>query len=88
MGANPFRVVLAAARPLWGLDQVERRPGLTLRRSRPWDRQKAAPRPLNVVWTCRAALHEAGVCPIPRCSPALADKHEEPKHALPGMVSG
>ena len=83
IGANTFRFVMAAARTLWFLDQVERGTGVNLCRYRPWYRQKCAPSQLDVVWACREALHEAGIFPIPRFTPDLAENHEEPDHALP-----
>jgi hypothetical protein len=83
IGANTFRCVMAAARTLWFLDQVERSTGVNLCRYRPWYRPKVAPSQLDVVWACREALHEAGIFPIPRFAPDLAENHEEPDHALP-----
>ena len=83
LGANTFRLVLAAARTLWFIDQVECGTGVTLCRYRPWYRQKVAPSQFDVVWACREALHEAGIFPLPRFSPDLAKNHEEPEHALP-----
>jgi hypothetical protein len=83
IGANTFRLVMAAARTWWFLDQVERGAGVNLGRYRPWYRQKCAPSQLDVVWACREVLHEAGIFPIPRFTPDLAENHEEPDHALP-----
>jgi hypothetical protein len=83
MGANTFRLVMAAARTLWFIAQVERGTGVHLCRYRPWYRQKVAPSQLDVVWACREALHEAGVFPIPRFSPDLAENHQESEYALP-----
>jgi hypothetical protein len=83
LGANTFRLVLAAARTLWFIEQAERGTGVNLCRYRPWYRQKVAPSQLDVVWACREALHEAGIFPIPRFTPDLAENHEEPEHALP-----
>ena len=83
IGANTFRLVMAAARTLWFIDHVERGTGVPLCRYRPWYRQKVAPSQLDVVWVCREALHEAGIFPIPRFSPELAENHEEPEHVLP-----
>jgi hypothetical protein len=83
IGANTLRLVLAAARTLWFIDHVERSAGVTLRRYRPWYTQKVAPSQLDVVWACREALHEAGIFPIPRFTPELAENHEEPENALP-----
>jgi hypothetical protein len=83
MGANTFRLVMAAARTLWFIAQVERGTGVPLCRYRPWYRQKVAPSQLDVVWACREALHAAGIFPIPRFSPDLAENHQEPEYALP-----
>jgi hypothetical protein len=38
---------------------------------------------LDVVWACRKTLHEAGIFPIARFSPDLAEIHEELENALP-----
>jgi hypothetical protein len=83
IGATTFRLVMAAARTRWFLAQVERRAAWHLCRSRPWSRQKVAPRQLEVVWACREALPEAGIFPLPRFTPDLADNDEEPDNALP-----
>jgi hypothetical protein len=83
VGANTFRLVMTAARTLGFLDQVERGTTFNLGSYRPWYRQKIAPSQLDVVWACREALHEAGIFPIPRFTPALAENHEELEHALP-----
>jgi hypothetical protein len=83
MGANTLRLVMAAVRTLWFVDQVERGTSVLLCRYRPWYRQKVAPSQLDVVWACREALHEAGIFPIPWFSPDLAENHEEPEYALP-----
>ena len=83
IGANTFRLVMAAARTLWFIDHVERDMTFMLSRYRPWYRQKVAPSQLDVVWACRAALQAAGICPIPRFTLDLAENHEEPKYALP-----
>jgi hypothetical protein len=83
MGANTFRLVMAAARTLWFIAPAERGTGVQLCRYRPWYRQKVAPSQLDVVWACREALHAAGIFPIPRCTPDLAENHEELEYALP-----
>jgi hypothetical protein len=83
MGANTLRLVLAAARTLWFIDRVVHGTDGHLCRYRPWYRQKVAPSQLDVVWACREALHEAGIFPIPRFLPDLAENHEEPEYALP-----
>jgi Transposase DDE domain len=82
VGANTFRLVMAAARTLWFLAQANQRPAMDLRSYRPWYRQKCAPSQLDIAWACREALLEAGVFPIPRFTPDLAENHEEQHHAL------
>jgi hypothetical protein len=83
LGANTFRLVMAAARTLWFIDQVERGTTFNLCRYRPWYRQKVAPSQLDVVWACREALYNAGIVPIPRFTPDLAENDEVPDYALP-----
>jgi len=82
VSANTFRLVMTAARTLWFIAHVERSPGVPLCRYRPWYRQKVAPSQLDVVWACREALYEAGIFPIPRFIPELAENDEEPEQAL------
>jgi hypothetical protein len=86
VGVNTFRLVLAAARTLWFLEHTSRTTTVDLRRFRPWYRQKCAPSQLDIAWACREAWHEAGVFPIPRCTPDLAENHEEQDHALPSAA--
>ena len=83
IGANTLRLVMAAVRTLWFIDQVERGMTFTLGHYRPWYRQKVAPSQLDVVWACREALYDAGIVPIPRFTPERAENDEEPAHALP-----
>jgi hypothetical protein len=83
LGANTLRLVLAAARTLWFIDRVAHGTAVHLCRYRPWYRQKVAPSQLDVVWACREALHEAGVFPIPRFTPDLAENHEEFEYVQP-----
>jgi hypothetical protein len=83
IGANTCRLVMAAARTLWFIGPVECGTTFHLCRYRPWYRQKIAPRQLDVVWACRETLYEAGIFPIPRFTPELAENDEEPEHALP-----
>jgi hypothetical protein len=83
VGANTLRLVLAAARTLWFVERTHHAAGLDLGRYRPWYRQKEAPSQLDIVWTCREALAEAGVFPIPRFAPDLAETPEVPDNPLP-----
>jgi hypothetical protein len=82
VGVNTFRLVMAAARTLWFLEQANQRPAMDLRCYRLWYRQRYAPSPLDIAWACREALREAGVFPIPRVTPGLAENQEEQDHAL------
>jgi hypothetical protein len=83
IGANTLRLVLAAARTLWFIAHVDRGMEVPLCRYRPWYRQKVAPSQLDVAEACWEALHEAGIFPIPRFTPELAENDEEPEYALP-----
>jgi DDE superfamily endonuclease len=86
VGANTFRLAMAAARTLWFIDQVEHGRTLDLGCYRPWYRQKGAPSQLDVVWACREALHEAGIVPTPWFTPALAENQKASEHALPSAA--
>ena len=83
VGANTLRLVLAAARTLWFVEHTARTPATELRRYRPWYRQKVAPSQLDIVWTWREALFAAGVFPISRFTPDLAEIQQESPNALP-----
>jgi hypothetical protein len=83
VGANTFRLVLAAARTLWFVAQASRTDALDLTRYRPWYHHKQAPSQLDIVWACREALQAAGVFPIPRFTPGLATIPQKPENALP-----
>jgi hypothetical protein len=83
VGANTLRLLLAAARTLWFVEQTSRAVPFALQRSRPWYRQKCAPSQLDIVWACREVLQDAGVFPIPRFTPDLAINQEKPEIALP-----
>jgi hypothetical protein len=86
VGANTFRLVMAAARTLWFLEHVHQTTAPNLRRHRPWYRQKCAPSQLDIAWACREALQEAGVFPIPRFISEMAENHQEPENALPSAA--
>lgn len=83
VGANTLRLALAAARTLWFVQHTARTPVIGLRRYRPWYRRKLAPTQLDIVWTWREALHTAGVFPLPRFAPELAEIQQEAENALP-----
>jgi hypothetical protein len=76
VGANTFRLLMAAARTLWFIEQSEQSGAVDLCRFRPWYTKKVAPSQLDVVWACREALHEAGIFPIPRFLPDLAKNQQ------------
>ena len=86
VGANTFRLLMAAARTLWCIAQSERQGGVELRRFRPWYWQKVAPSQLDVAWACREALGEAGIFPIPRFFPGLDKNQQEPDIPLPSAA--
>jgi hypothetical protein len=83
VGANTFRLAMAAARTLWFVDHTQHIGCLDLRRYRPWYRHKVAPSQLDIVWMCREALHAAGVSPIVRFYQGAAENHDEPENTMP-----
>jgi DDE superfamily endonuclease len=83
VGANTLRLGLAAARTLWFVAQTSRPDAFALTHARPWYRHKQAPSQLDIVWACREALQAAGVFPIPRFAPGLAEIQQEPENAVP-----
>jgi hypothetical protein len=83
VGANTLRLVLTAARTLRFVEHTERATSIELGRYRPWYPQKLAPSQLDIVWTCREALHAAGVFPIPRFAPGLSRNPQESATPLP-----
>lgn len=86
VGATTCRLVRAAARTRWCLAPTQQPAALHRRGARPWSRQPCAPSPLDRVWACRQAGHEAGVCPRARCIVELAEHHEEPENARPSAA--
>jgi hypothetical protein len=83
VGANTWRLVLAATRTLGFLAQLRPAAPLSLQRSRPWYRQTCAPTQLDMLWTWREALLTAGVFPIPRFAPDFAEIPQAPGNTLP-----
>jgi hypothetical protein len=77
VGANTLRLLMAAARTLWFIVSSEQRGHVVLQRFRPWYRQKVAPSQFDVAWACREVLQEAGIFPIPRVFPAVAENQQE-----------
>jgi hypothetical protein len=83
VGANTLRLVLAAARTLGFVEQTPQTAHLALTRYRPWYRHKVAPSQLDIVWACREAVQDAGVFPLPRFAPGVAEIPQEPENTLP-----
>ena len=71
VGANTFRLAMAAARTLWFMERAQDMGQLDLKRYRPWYRQKVAPSQLDVLTLCQEALQAEGVSPITRFHPTL-----------------
>ena len=76
VGVNTFRLLMAATRTLWFIEQSERSGSVELCRFRPWYVKKVAPSQFDVVWSCRETLHEAGIFPIPRFFPDLTKNQQ------------
>jgi hypothetical protein len=83
VGANTLRLLLAAARTLWFIVTSEPQADVALQRFRPWYRQKVAPSQFDVAWACREVLQEAGIFPIPRFFPAVAENQQESDTSKP-----
>lgn len=77
VGANTFRLLMAAARTLWFIVSSEQYADVALQRCRPWYRHKVAPSQFDVAWACRDVLQETGIFPIPRVFTAVAENQQE-----------
>jgi len=77
VGANTLRLLMAAARTLWCIVSSEQHADVALQRFRPWYRHKVAPSQFDVAWAWRDVLQEAGIFPIPRFFPAVAENQPE-----------
>jgi len=63
--------------PLWCIVSSEQHGDVVLQRFRPWYRHKVAPSQCDVAEACREVLQEAGIFPIPRFFPAVAENQQE-----------
>lgn len=77
MGANTFRLLIAAARTLWFIVSSAQQADMALQRFRPWYRHKVAPSQFDVAWACREGLQEAGIFPIHRFFTSVAENQLE-----------
>jgi hypothetical protein len=77
IGVNTFRLLMAAARTLWFIVSSAQHAEVALQQCRPWYRHKVAPSQFDVMWACRAGLHEAGIFPIPRFFIGVAENQQE-----------
>jgi hypothetical protein len=77
VGAHTWRLLLAAARTLWFISPSAQQTDVSLQRCRPWSRQKSAPSQFDVMWACRAVLHETGIFPLPRFFIGVAENQPE-----------
>lgn len=86
VGANTFRLLLAAARTLWFIVTSEQQADVALQRFRPWYRHKVAPSQFDVMWACREVLQEAGIFPIPRVFTTVAENQQEVDTSKPSAA--
>ena len=77
VGANTFRLLMAAARTLWFIVKSAQHADVALQRLRPWYRHKVAPSQFDVAWACREDLQEAGIFLIPRIFTAVPKNQQE-----------
>jgi hypothetical protein len=83
VGANTFRLLMAAARTLWFIVTSEQHTAIALQWWRPWYRHKVAPSQADVAWACREALYAVGIFPIPRFFTTVAKNPQEADVAKP-----
>jgi hypothetical protein len=83
VGANTFRLLMAAARTLWFIVTSEQHADMALQWLRPWYRQKVAPSQGDVACACREALYEVGIFPIPRFFTTVAENQQEDDTSKP-----
>jgi len=81
IGANTFRLLMAAARTLWVIERTALMGPFDLRRYRPWYRKKVAPSQLDVLILCREALQAEGVSPIIRFDHGLDENRQLSENA-------
>lgn len=83
VGANTFRLLMAAARTLWFIVTSVHHTDLALQWLRPWYRHKVAPSQGDVACACRETLYEAGIFPIPRFFSTVAENLPEADTSTP-----
>jgi hypothetical protein len=83
VGANTFRLLMAAARTLWCIVTGEQQADIALQCLRPWYRQQGAPSRGDVACACREALYEVGIFPIPRVFTTVAENQQEADTSKP-----
>ncbi len=86
VGANTFRLLMAAVRTLWCIVTSEQHGDVALQRFRPWYRHKVAPSQFDVAWACQELLQEAGIFPIPRFFTAVAENQHEGDTSKPSAA--
>lgn len=83
VGINNFRMVMAAARTLWFINQVKQTSNFNLLRYRPWYRQKQYPTQLDVISACQEALYCQGISPTIRFIQDMNEIYENKEISLP-----
>jgi hypothetical protein len=76
VGVHTFRLLRAAARTLWFVVASAQQAEVALQHYRPWYRHKVAPSQFDVMWACRAVLHETGIFPLPRFFIGVAENQQ------------
>jgi len=83
VGINNFRMVMAALRTLWFINQVNQPKKLNLLRYRPWYQQKQHPTQLDVISACQEALYYQGISPTIRFIQDMREINDNQKLSLP-----
>ena len=83
VGINGFRLLMAATRTLWFVQQVKDTKQMNLLRFRPWYRQKRHLSQLDIAEAYREVLQAAGITPTVRFLPDLPEINQNQDTSLP-----
>lgn len=83
VGVNNFRMIMAAARTLWFIKQLEHAQEFDLLRYRPWYQQKCSPSQLDVISACQEALYYQGISPTIRFIQDMSEIYQDKDKPVP-----
>jgi hypothetical protein len=83
VGINSFRLLMAATRTLWFIQQIKNTKQINLLRFRPWYRQKRHISQLDIAEAHREVLYAGGITPTVRFLPNLPEINQNQDTSLP-----